>query len=225
MSLLLEHMDLQAPFLDERSLGTSAFVRKYCELLDEILERCAQLLGCNPEVLMGRIYKADTTDTVQSAFIRTRAVMKELTLAYARSAGSNRTAGNVRGSLQFAGPGLNSICCGGPGFGSCMHRGGSLETQVSEGYDGRSLRGSGLQQPQLRQRSSGDGLGGRISFGKETSRCYVDAGGDDDEFGKKSSTSTIQADAFLQSAMNVAEDQQMRLELQEVKNAVEADPH
>ena len=70
----------------------------------------------------------------------------------------------------------------------------------------------------------GDGLGGRTSFGKETSRCYVDAGGDDDEFGKKSATSTIQADAFLQSAMNVAEDQQMRLELQDLKIAVEADP-
>ena len=224
VSLLLEHMDLQAPVIDERSLGTSAFVRKYCELLDEILERCAQLLGCNPEVLMGRIYKADTTDTVQSAFSRTRAVMKELTLAYARSAGSNRTAGNVRGNLQFAGPGLNSICCGGPGLGSCLHRGGSLETQVSEGYDGRSPRGSGFQQPQLRLRSSGDGLGGRISFGKEASRCYVDAGGDDDEVGKKSSTSTIQADAFLQSAMNVAEDQQLRFELQELKHAVEADP-
>ena len=48
VSLLLEHMDLQAPFLDERSLGTSAFVRKYCELLDEILERCAQLCGLHP---------------------------------------------------------------------------------------------------------------------------------------------------------------------------------
>ena len=224
VSLLVEHMDLQAPVLDERSLGTSVFVRTYCELLDEILERCAQLVGCTPEVLMARIYAADTTDTVQSAFKRTRAVMKELTLAYARTAGSSRPAGNVRSGLRFAGPGLNSVCCGGPGFGSCMHRGRSLESQVSEGYDGCSPRGSGLQQLQPRQRSSGDGLGGRASFGKETSRCYVDAGGDDDEVGKKSSTSTIQADAFLQSAMNVAEDQQLRFELQELKHAVEADP-
>ena len=162
VSLLIDYMDLQAPTLDERTLGSSLFVQKHCELLDELIERCAQILGCTSEVLLARIYSADTTDTVQSAFKWTRALMKELTMAYARSASSNLPAGNVRGGLQFAGPGLNSVCCGGPGFGSCMHRGGSLESQASEGYNGRSSRGSGLQQLQLRQRSGGDGLGGRV---------------------------------------------------------------
>ena len=61
VTLLVDHMDLQAPILDERMLGSSMCVQKHCELLDEIVERCAQLLGCTSEVLMARIYSADTT--------------------------------------------------------------------------------------------------------------------------------------------------------------------
>ena len=84
VTLLVDHMNLQAPILDEQVLGSSKFVQKHCELLDEIVERCAQLLGCTPEVLMARIYSTDTTDTVQLAFKQTRALMKELTIAYMR---------------------------------------------------------------------------------------------------------------------------------------------
>ena len=59
----------------------------------------------------------------------------------------------------------------------------------------------------MRMKSGGDGLG-------ENPRCYVSAGGDDDDSGKKASKSTMQEDAFLQSAFNVSEDPQMREELQ-----------
>ena len=52
------------------------------------------------------------------------------------------------------------------------------------------------------------------------------ADGDDDDVSssRKASASTIQADAFLQSACVVSEDGQMRFELRDLKNTVEANP-
>ena len=66
-------------------------------------------------------------------------------------------------------------------------------------------------------KSGGDGLG-------EVPRCFVSAGGDDDDSGKKTSKSTMQEDAFLQSAYNVSEDSTLRDELSDLKNSVESDP-
>jgi hypothetical protein len=58
------------------------------------------------------------------------------------------------------------------------------------------------------------------------SRCFIAADGDDDDVpsSRKASTSTIQADAFLQSTCVVAEDEQMRFELRDLRNTVEANP-
>ena len=228
VSLLVEHMDLRVPLDGDLLQGSSQYVQRQLELLDLIVERGAQQLGCASGVLMSRIHSADTSETVQSAFKRTRAFMDILTRSYAADACDSRlSAGNSVGgaaegrSFQFTGPGLNSIRYGGPGTihpGIC--RGGSLDSQARDSlfdYVDRSSKGKGVQQRPLRMKSGGDGLG-------EVPRCFVSAGGDDDDSGKKTSKSTMQEDAFLQSAYNVSEDSTLRDELSDLKNSVESDP-
>ena len=52
----------------------------------------------------------------------------------------------------------------------------------------------------------------------------ADGGDDEVAIAGKTAASTMQADAFLQSAYNVSEDEQMRSDLSDLKNTVEANP-
>ena len=242
IKLIGAHMNVSFPELSVVDMGSFLYLHALLDQLDQLVVLGASHVDCSLAVLMEHTYKSVSGIGVAATFKRVRYFMETLSKAYAECNGVGGLSTSAGGSVRYGGPGANpngmapKVCCGGSGAkGPCAHGKKDFAFLAashgcSGGDDGPSSGFNFNLNPKgLQQRGGGDGLGGghasRLGEGIN-SRCFVAADGGDDEvaIAGKTATSTMQADAFLQSAYNVSEDEQMRFELRELKNIVEANP-
>ena len=236
------HMNVSFPELSVVDMGSFLYLQALLDQLDQLVVLGASHVDCSLAVLMEHTYKSVSGIGVAATFKRVRYFMATLSKAYAECNGVGGLSTSAGGSVRYGGPGANpngmapKVCCGGPGVkGPCAHGKKDFAFLAaghgcSGGDDGPSSGFNFNFNPKgLQQRGGGDGLGGghasRSGEGMN-SRCFVAADGGDDEvaIAGKTAASTMQADAFLQSAYNVSEDEQMRFELRELKNTRRGEP-
>ena len=240
VSMTGAHMNVNLPELSVEGLGATMYMASLLDQLDQLVTLGASHADVSLAVLMEYVYRSTDSVGVSATFQRMRYLLTTLSTAYAVSNGAGGASASAGGSVRYGGPGANpkglaqKVCCGGPGSKApCAHLRNesafpSAGAGFTSGFD-RQSKGFTFNNKSPPQNGGGDSLGGHhVPRAGETlgSRCFIAADGDDDDVSssRKASASTIQADAFLQSACVVSEDEQMRFELRDLRSTVEANP-
>ena len=243
IKMLCGHMNVSLPELSFQDLGAMLYKQMLLNQLNQLVTLAASHVDTSLAVLTEYVYRSSDELGLAASFQRMRYLMTTLSTAYAVHNGVGGSYASAGGSVRCGGPGANpngvapKACDGGMGAGGLHGPAGAWRNApisgagacFDDGFD-RSTKGFNFNfNKNHQQKGGGDGLGGvYTSHAREGlgPRCFVAAGDDDDDRSgvRKAPASTIMADAFLQSAYVVSEDEEMRSALRDLRDTVEANP-
>jgi hypothetical protein len=236
IGMVCTHMNVSLPKLVVEDMGATWYLASLLDQLDQLVTLGANHADVSLAMLMEYIFRSADSVGVSATFQRMRYFLTTLSTAYAVSNGAGGARAAAGGSVRYGGPGANpkglapKVGCEGPGAlapASHLRSGSALPAAGAGSTSG--LKGFKFNVRGPPHSSGGDGLGGHHApraGDSLRSRCFMAAEGDDDDvqISSKAAASTIQADAFLQAAYVVSEDEQLRFELRDLRNTVEENP-